>query len=273
MLLMKNKATIIHHQGFGDLFTSNALCMHYSNQFEELIVLVSTNSRLEVVKSMYMDFPNIKCEIADVTNNYSGVDSCLNCMTLGNLNNCPRGGSKCIFVDYSKFYNYNNLKIGCFDSYPRWNSFLQGKIRSGSSFSHSFYDYHKISLKDRIELFNISRSDSEDNLFKQIVSSIGENYIVIHDDASRGLTINNIKNDLPRYYLNLKSNNMIDQLKIIDHAKEVHMIDSSYSVLIYFLSFHDERVRKIPKFLHTLGRKNRDIKIYKKPKPDNWTFI
>ena len=273
MSLMKNKATIIHHQGFGDLFTSNSLCIHYANKYEEIVILVSTESRLKVVQSMYRNIPNIRCELADVSTHYNGVDSCLNCMTIGSPVRCPRGGSKCIFVDYSRFHDYNNLKIGCFDNYGQWSSFLSNKIKLGSSFSHSFYDYHNISLNDRIKLFDISRDESENNLYEQIVSSLGKEYAVIHDDPNRGLGIPNVKSNLPRYYLNSKSNNMIDQLKIIEQSKEVHMIDSSYSVLVYFLSFSNQNVKEIPKFLHTLGRRDRDINIYRNPTPDSWTFI
>lgn len=270
---MKNKATITHHQGFGDLFTNNPMCMYYAKKFDELVVLVSTKSRLKVVESMYRDFPNIKCELADLTNNYNGVESCLNCMTLGSPNRCPRDGSRCIFIDYDRFRDYENLKIGCFNDHRRWSSFLTNKMRSGSSFSHSFYDYANISLENRINLFKISRDDSEDDLYKSVVSSLGSEYIVVHDDPNRNLLIGDLKSDLPKYHLNLKSKNMIDQLKIIEQSKEIHMIDSSYSVLIYFLSFSNEKIKQIPKFLYTLGRRNRDIKIYENPSPDNWRLI
>jgi hypothetical protein len=270
---MKNKATIIHHQGFGDLFTSNPLCMYYAKQFDELVVLVSTESRLKVVESMYRDFPNIKCQLANLTNSYSGVESCLNCMTLGKPDRCPRDGTKCIYIDYDNFQDYKNLKVGCFNDYRRWNSFLIRQMRSGSSFSHCFYDYDGISLKDRVDLFQISRDDSGDDLYKNLVSSIGSEYIVVHDDPNRNLSINNLKSDVPKYYLNLKSKNMIDQLKIIQQSKEIHLIDSSYSVLVYFLSFSNKKIKQIPKFLHTLGRRDRDIKIYENPIPDNWQLI
>ncbi|MHA2039840.1 MAG: hypothetical protein ACW98X_25775, partial [Promethearchaeota archaeon] len=250
---MKNKATIIHHQGFGDLFTSNAICMYYANKFDKLTVLVSSESRLKVVNSIYKDVPNIDCQVAKITNFYNGKDACLNCMTLGHPHYCPRDRSVCKFIDYSDFHNYENIKIGCFHDYFSWSTFLNKRIQEGSSFSHSFYEFHNISLNQRIENFYLSEDKTSEKKYNKFLSDFPGDYIVIHDDSSRGYALKKVNSSLPIYNLNMKSDNFLDQIKILENAKELHFIDSSYSVLIYFLSFHNEKIRKIPKFLHTLG--------------------
>lgn len=79
---------------------------------------------------------------------------------------------------------------------------------------------------------------------------------------------------MPLYNLNKKSNNIIDQIKILENCEEIHLIDSSYSVLIYFLSFKNELLKSKKIFLHrkaVIGF--RDLLIYVNPKPDNWVFI
>jgi len=70
--------------------------------------------------------------------------------------------------------------------------------------------------------------------------------------------------------LNGVSDMMLDQITILENAKEIHFIDSSYSVLIYFLSFHNEKIRNIPKYLHKYAMHGRDMGIYENKKPDNW---
>lgn len=76
---MKNKATIIHHQGFGDLFTSNAICMHYANKFGNLFSfngnqlrhgnLINTTSCTRVS----MDFRLISKEDYDKSNKLESI--------------------------------------------------------------------------------------------------------------------------------------------------------------------------------------------------------
>jgi len=63
----------------------------------------------------------------------------------------------------------------------------------------------------------------------------------------------------------------IDYIKIIENAQEIHLIDSSWSVLIYLLSYNNLNVKV---FLNESDAKliNRDINIYKNPVFNNWTF-
>ena len=98
-------------------------------------------------------------------------------------------------------------------------------------------------------------------------------YIVLHDDKNRNKVINKEISDLKIYELNGSSDVFIDQIKILENAKEIHFIDSSWSVLIYFLSFHNEKIKLIPKFLHCYLHNDRDLEIYKNPIPENWNFI
>jgi hypothetical protein len=271
---MLSNATIIHHQGFGDLFTNNAICMYYAQMFKTLTVFASSESRLRVIQEMYKDVPNIMCKIPDITNKYDGKSACLNCMTIGNPFSCPRDNTKCLYVDYTNYNNFENIKIGCFNDTVRWEEFLSKEIIKGSSFSHAFYDYHKIPLLFRTNSFYISREIlSESENYNYVCSTIGSEYIVVHDDISRGYNINMINKNFPTYYINGKSNNMINQISILENAKEIHFIDSSYSVLVYFLSFVNEKIKNKPKFLHLLNRNDRDTKIYTNPTPENWSII
>jgi hypothetical protein len=64
---------------------------------------------------------------------------------------------------------------------------------------------------------------------------------------------------------------MIDQIKILENAKEIHFIDSSYSVMIYFLSLTNEKIKNIPKYFHYYVRKN--SMIYENPTPNNWNIL
>lgn len=264
-----NKVTLTHHQGYGDIFTSNSICNYYSEKYDELIIFTSSKERKKIIDSIYNGNNKIKCVIPSFMP-YNGSDTCLECMTYGTNNMCYRNqNQKCNFIDYSQYSDYINIKIGSFNNYLMWNEYVKNYF----SFSHAFYGYDGLSDDIRIDKFKINRDyDLENKLFNES-GLIDKEYIVIHEDVNRGITIDQTKTNHDVIYdLNNKSDIMIDQIKILEESKEIHLIDSSYSVMIYFLSFHNDKIKNIPKFLHKHPH-NRDFNIYKQPIADNWYFL
>jgi hypothetical protein len=268
---MKNKATLIHHQGYADLFTNNSICNYYADKYEELNIFVTDESRKLIIENMYRHVKNIKCLIPKTTYEFNNSDSCLLCMTIGSPYACPRDQrNRCVYIDYQNYQEYENIKVGCFREYGKWEKFLN----ISTSFSHAFYEYENISLEDRLKLFSLNNDIyKQEEAYSNVINRIGKEYIVVHDDPERGMSISLSNNNFPRYDLNKKSNDLIDQIKILENAKEIHFIDSSYSVLTYFLSFKNYKIENIPKFLHTYVRGARDVGIYTNPTPKNWRVL
>ena len=266
------RSTLIHHQGFGDLMTNNPICNYYSEIYDELIIFVLDESRKNVVSEMYKHKKNIKCVIPKFINENTYNSSCIICMAYGYpcRTESIYNGHK--YIDYSEWSDYDNIKIGCFkEDYKKWETYLYKNIDNNISFSHSFYLYENLSLDVRNNLFSVHR-DNEKELEK--FNKISEKeYIVLHDDIDRGLVID--MSILPQncyiHQLNGSSNNMIDQIKILENAKEIHFIDSIYYVMIYFLSLTNEKIKNIPKYFHYYVRKN--SMIYENPTPNNWNIL
>lgn len=115
-----------------------------------------------------------------------------------------------------------------------------------SGMDHSIaFDYFKI-LRD---------PGAEDNKYKELVTI--DEYSVIH--YADGMDLSKAK--YPLVYLNDKSIKIIDMIKVIENAKEVHLYDSLYGILSYFLyfsgqlkgpefHFHKYARMKIPKFFN-----------------------
>jgi hypothetical protein len=260
------RATIIHHQGFGDLFTNNPICNYYSEIYDELIVLVTDEYRKKIVDAIYSDNDKIKCEIPKFNLTFNNIDSCVVCMTKGDEHSCPRvPNQKCMYVDYSNYTDYDNIKIGCFNDFEKWSNFLYHEF----SFSHAFYSYANIDMSVRDNKFSISQCEQKKMNDYQI-----KDYAVIHTDIDRKLNIDysHIKTK-NIYELNKKSEILIDQISILENAKEIHFIDSVYSVLIYFLSFKNKKIANIPKYLHSYVNRNRDLNIYNNPSAKNFFII
>jgi hypothetical protein len=266
------KSTIIHHQGFGDLITSNSICNYYSEMYDELVVFVLDEARKKVVSEMYKHKPNIKCVVPKFIDNNLYNSSCIICMADGYPCRPDSRFDGHKYIDYSDWLDFDNIKIGCFkEDYKKWEKFLYDNMDNNISFSHSFYLYENLDLNVRTDFFSVYRNDEKES---DMLSKINSNeYIVIHDDNNRSLLIDG--NRLPKnylvYQLNGVSGNMVDQIKILENAKEIHFIDSNYSVMIYFLSFINDKIKKIPKYLHYYARKNKMI--YEKPTPENWFVL
>ena len=268
ILLNNKKATILPHQGWADFYSSNGLINYYSKIYEDLTILVSDASRKEMIEQMFSQTPRISCIIAPTyIGRKTSLDTCIICHTNHGDKICPRvGTTPCRFVDYSLFSNneYDNIKLGCFKNFEKWSL-----IRDRSnSFSHAFYEFELVDIRNRIDSFNISS-------VPQVQKPDGR-YKVIHYDRERGIVIPEeilLKDRLQQIQLNNTSKIMIDQIEILENAEELHFIDSNYSVMIYFLSFMNEKIAKIPKFLHAYTRFGRDTGIYREPVPPNWYFL
>jgi hypothetical protein len=272
------KATIIIHQGWADLFSNNGIINYYSNIYDELIIFTLDENRKKLLEFIFNNIKTIKIVIPKFHNIYDGINTCLNCITYGSSNCCPRDNYiKCKYIDYSDYNDYTNIKIGGFNNYNNWEKFRSDKYSENISFSHCFYLYNNININDRINNFKIFRDNEiEKNNYINLINEIGDKYIVIHEDIERNIIIN--KNyiedkNVKLYNLDKKSNNMVDQIKILENSEEIHLIDSNYSVLIYFLSFSNDILKTKKIFLHTYMRNGRDILIYKNPSPNNWIFL
>jgi hypothetical protein len=267
-----SKITIVGHQGFGDFFSQNAIYNYHIDNNKEIVIFALDNKRKILLEHMFFDKKNVKIVVPEMVHyNECDCQTCMICMTFGNVNKCPRNGEKCLYIDYSYYNKYKHIKLASFDNYEKWSNF----IINSYSFSHAFYLYHNYKISMRIELFNVYRNiKHEKNIYDEYVKSINYNkYMIIHDSMQYKLNISNEKN-YEIYNLDNASDNMIDQLMLIENSEEIHLLDSSYSCLIYFmcLKFNFYKNKKI--YIHAYARESdRNINIYKNPQPENFIIL
>ena len=271
------KLAIIGHQGAGDLFSMNSIYNFYFDDFSEGIIFARSTTVKNILEGIYQ-MKNIQIEIPKLLDwDVECNETCIYCQQNGSVR-CPSDLSvKCKTIDYNYYTNknYTIIKLGAFNNYKMWELFLDNERNLSSSFSHAFYKYEKIPISLRIKSFHIF-NNSVNVIQNKFTINTNRKYIVIHDDIERGFGIPFYRilshSFKKKYRINGVSTNMVDQIRILENANELHFIDSSYSVMIYFLSFHNEKIKSIPKYLHTLCRKDRDYKIYLNPTPLNWHF-
>lgn len=124
-------------------------------------------------------------------------------------------------------------------------------------FSEAFYTFYDIPYTTRINKFNVNRDlDLEQSVYNQFIKENGTDYILYHDDPNRDATpvkgipcrstkINFDSIDENYKYVNLhrKSKIFFDYIKVIENAKELHLVDSVWACLIYQLDCRYELFR------------------------------
>jgi plasmid maintenance system killer protein len=132
-------------------------------------------------------------------------------------------------------------------------------------FDEDFYQQLNIPFNNRWDMFKINRNkETEIELFKKY--NIEENnYVFLHDDASRKYNIdrnyivnNNLQIITP---ISGYTDNMLDYCYIMENAKELHFMDSSFRLL--FDSLED---KKQLSYYHTYvrGKNNQNTSNSKK---------
>jgi hypothetical protein len=272
------ESLIIGHQGWADFFTQNALYNHYIDSSQKIKIAVIDEPRRAMMSKIFYDRVNTEVILPIfITANqlkakkYIGIETCVICHTNLGGEKCPRDpNTPCKFIDYEEYKGHKLIKLNAFNDYRKWSDFLS---KNNHSFAHLMYLYEGLDPLKRINNFKIFRDQySESDKFAVFQE---KEYILAHDDPGRNFVIpsTNFNQNIAKIDLNMRSEIMIDMLTAIENAKELHFIDSSYSVLIYLLSFSNEKIRSIPKYLYGLNRVNRDIGIYSDPKASNWTQV
>lgn len=270
---------ILIHQGIADLFNSLGIINYYSNIYKNVFILLNNDffNNFKIMNEIFINKINVKPIIVELLDYEFITDSninetCICCHTKWNIEKCPRfNNTKCKYINY-KNYEGDIIKIGSFNDIVKWNSFLITQ----NCFANAFYTFNNLDYLIRFNYFELfNDTNKEDIIYNNFIEKYGNEYILIHEDINRNLLINKkmiINKNLPIINLNMISEYMVDYLKVIQNSKEIHLIDSSWAVFIYLLSY--KIIKDIPVFLNETYFKNigRDINIYKNPIFNNWLF-
>lgn len=109
-------------------------------------------------------------------------------------------------------------------------------------FAKGFYEYYDIPFIEKINCFELKRDNVlEESKYKEFISKYGEDYVLYHDDQNTpggvtGINLYDIIKDKPNAInLNGITNNVFDFIKIIENAKELHLVDSIWAITCYLL--------------------------------------
>ena len=206
------KGLVVFHQGFTDIVNHLSLMTYYSGRYDLLEVF-------------------IRKEVKDLFDFY-----CRNITNL-KINYVEKGFVDSLsFINEEKFNEYDFLFHGFFDSSRKDNYKLSfNEIRL--PYIYSFYVAYDIPLQYKIEYFNLERdTEKEKIVFEEFILKNGINYI-LYDNNQIDYIKNKMNCDSDCVYVNLNLfyENPFHLIKVLQNAKEIHVLDSMWGSIIYLI--------------------------------------
>ena len=207
------KFAIIPHMGLGDAFVQKGLVSVIAGMAEE-VVLVSKRRYEQSLLSIYDDIDNLSLLFVDDDADISPAFGADGKMWLA----LEKQGFAMIPLGYHTG-NDDWLKTDTI-----WSRCLYKQL--GMQPSSMYSKFGKVVVdKDRSE-----------KMLETVVSRVGPNYVVIHDDPSRDMKIDDswIDSTLPKIHVDdpeIRSDVLTDYLALIENASEFHGIDSSFALM------------------------------------------
>ena len=204
---MNNQIYIHHHLGLGDHFHCNGVVRfllknRYPNKQANLF---AKKKYSQMVEFMYRDLEKLK--IISISDD-----------------------DKKEFDEVNSYLKKDDIleRIG-------FDYFLENKDK-GKTIDMLFYEQLKINYSDRFKLTYWKRDNTkEENLYNQLVKK--KDFVFIHDDPGRNFIIS--EKNISKEFQIIKNSyqySIFDYCKIIENAKEIHVMESSVRCMLEFLN-------------------------------------
>jgi hypothetical protein len=262
---MSNKILVLHHLGLGDHFVMNGFVhLLLEKEKPQELLLVVKQHNLKTVEKMYDGYPEVKFySIKDLDDLYPKEDP----------------NSKIVNL-LSKGYGY--LGFGVHGPNRQY-------LELDKSWAACFYKQYGVDPSLRWSKFKYTKDMSNYmQLAKKVISEVGPDYIILHDDPSRGFNLNaayviekliedkcdkmpiiylgkdrykyNLIEGCVNPILDIQTETLYDYCHLLANARACHMMDSSVALLLDFLpevNIHQKRYMheyaKVGEILSTEG--------------------
>lgn len=256
---MKNNVVFTFHMGYTDVINSLPLIDHYLTEYNN-VCLVSTPAHKEVIDFYIRDKPNVKV-IYD-----SNPDDVVRSIASNNQWDVKSHG----FHDGNRSDEYKG-------------AFASIHSRDQYHFVRIFYEAYNIPYITRVDRFNLSRDyNIEDDTYQQFTRDNKSDYIIVHSDVGDRFIEDKIqkRSDINYVNINGKVANIFSYIRVLENAKELHLVDSVWACLCYLLDAKYRTFANKPIYLYPFSErsggcigietKNNEIKILEPVKLDNW---
>lgn len=251
------------HQSYTDIILCIPLIFYNIDLYDELIVICREEVK-DMMIFLFRKYNNVSflfLYLPDLGSNYG--------RTYGLRD-----------IAKNKYPNYDLLFYGYWVDFivrdgSESDESFKGRTNPWNDFRSYFYSDYNLDRNLSINKFIIDRDEKlEDIKYNEIINNIGCNYIITNEDIERNLLINKNKyitcNNLPIFNLNNSSKICFDMIKVIENAKEIHLISTFWSLIIYQLQKKYNLFLNIPIYFHNYTRDSYCINLYEN---NNWIII
>lgn len=225
----KSSILVYHHLGLGDHIMCHGIIREYCNSYRKVGLICHTHN-YPSISFMFRDLKNLEI--------HQGGDDFARALIASN-DTLPLER------------RYDKIKIIGFENLNR---------ESRIPLEQQFYALAGVDIKKKWSLFYVNRDIKQESMLYEKIKP-KQNYAFIHQDVPRNFTIqkNKISKKLALIEPNKTlTNNIFDYCTLIEHANEVHVIDSSFMFLIEHLTYKkiDQKL-----FIHRYARENSTWKL------------
>ena len=284
---MNKKLFFSPFDGVGDLISLNGMVRYLCEKYDE-VHFVIYQDQSSTLKKLFSDLPNL-----------------IVCRNFSQINIEPEDDFVNLQIwnqerrDYSEYSNYydrynkigkkfnlpiNEIDDDCYIRIKNNSSLTEKSKKVLFNNSDAFYVSMGIPKEYRTEKFHYERNyDEENKFFEQL--NLPDEYVVLGDN-SKNVINKSLIGDKDLYVVNVSniSNNIFNTIKIIENAKEVHLIENAISLITYHLQYKN-LMKKVPINLHTYSRtesprictslseSNAFLDMYLNPKLNTFNFV
>lgn len=215
---------VIHHLGLGDQLMLNGMVRHLSENEDVAVIVIDPHK--ESVEFMYRDNPRVKVVSVSDTSPKSVFEAAQ-----------ATGYSILPLATYSLDPEF--WKLVCHNNGDSKMGNVNPRI---TNWCHSVYNQAGVNIDYMRSKFKVERDEQREQEFFDKLGLVKGEYVYVHDDPSRGrdlekfLKYSNVFN--PNDYYS-EYPNIFDYIKVIENAKEVHVMHSSHAWLIELLRLGD----------------------------------
>lgn len=219
-----SKVLLYHHLGLGDHFMCHGIVREYCKKYEKVAIFSLPHNYVSV-SFMFRDLKNLTI--------IQGDDAFAENFIL--LNASASGTDKCDQIKKVGFEYLNR--------------------RSDVSLEEQFYAIAGVDISKKWDSFFVQRDFAQEQALFEKTAPRGD-YAFLHEDVERKFLISRkkIDKDLAIYIPDRAlTENIFDYCTIIEKAKEIHVIDSSFMFLIDLLTYENPSQKL---YIHRYAREN-----------------
>ena len=242
--MKKNEIYFIGYDAIGDYLSYNGLIRNLFENYNK-ITIVCQKKHHSYIRFLFNDLENLFCVEEPEFNNLCQNNLKFDVIDLR------------VWQVYDKQGNYDGI---CYNRNHKFGQIKNNLINDNSSF---FYNHLGFDVNDKINNFYFKRDfEKEDELFQRL-SLNDKKYNVICEYSDCEINHGYIQNnDIMKINLHNLSPDFLDIIKIIENAQEVHLVENSISLLVYYLQ-NKFLMKDVKVTIHASSRKEPHRRAYK----------